>query len=183
MTLDTAYWILGGALCVLGACLLVLGTKVSVFLHRLPRSRIATVVLWGGALAWFLYHIVTIAEVDLAGFPRWLVAVLFGGAGVLAFKYLDDLLSLRAIGVLALFASNELLRAGFGHTPYSCVLAGTTYLLIIVGIWIGAAPYVLRNFIFKLCESKRFARVSGAVFFVIGLANIANVIFFSPPAP
>lgn len=182
MSLELAYWILGGVLSIFGLLLAVVGTRFAALLRPLPRSRAASIILWCGAIAWFLYHIATVAEVDLAGFPRWVVAALFGGAGLLAFKYLDDLLSLRALGVLALFASNELLRAGFGHTPYSCVLAGTTYLLIIAGMWIGAAPYVLRNFIFKTCDSERFARVAGAVILVVGLANVVNALFFLPPA-
>ncbi len=181
MNLETAYWILGGILAIFGATILVSGPKISPILSRLPRSKSAAVLLWGGALCWFFYHVATLREVDLAGFPRWLVALFFGGAGIAAFKFLNDLLPLRALGVLALFSANELLKAGFAQTPYSLVLASTSYLLIIAGMWVGVSPYVLRDFIFNICEREKFARISGAIFLLVGAANLGNALFFLPP--
>ena len=101
MSLFQAYSAVGGFFVALGALLIFFGERIAPALEALPRSRAAGFVLWGGALAWFLWHLTTIPAVDLAGFPRsWLLA-LFGGAGLLAFKFLPDLLALRGLAVLA----------------------------------------------------------------------------------
>lgn len=180
MSLFQAYMATGGVFAALGVLLLCFGEKTAPALSALPRSRVASAVLWGAALAWFLWHLLTIPEVDLAGFPRsWLVA-LFGGAGVLAFKFLPDLLSLRGIAVLLLFSCSELLSAGFGHLPYSRVLAGTAYLLILAALWGGASPYVFRDAIAWATRSARNSRLAGTGALLVGAANLCAGIFWLP---
>lgn len=180
MNLFQAYMATGGVLAVLGIAFVFGGEKFTGTLSALPRSRAAGIVLWGAAFAWFMFHLLTIPNVDLAGFPRsWLVA-LFGGAGLLAFKYLPDLLSLRGLSVLVLFSCNELLAAGFGQLPYSRILAGTAYLLIVAALWCGAAPYVLRNAIAWTARSVRNARIAGTLALIVGATNLAAGLFLLP---
>lgn len=177
MDLSSAYLLVGGVFGIAGALLFFSGNRLATYLNAFPRSSLAGVLLWSAALTWFFYHLSTISEVDLAGFPRWSFFALFGGAGVLAFKFLADLLPLRAIAVLTLFVCNELLKIGFGHTPYSCVLAGTAYLLIVGALWTGAAPYVLRNAIAFSVKSTTHARCVGSTLFLVGLANLIAFFF------
>lgn len=180
MTLFQAYMATGGVLAVLGLLLCSNSEKFFSALSAFPRSRVAGIVLWGIALVWFVWHLLTIPEVDLAGFPRsWLIA-LFGGAGVLAFKFLPDLLSLRGLAVITLFYCSELLSAGFGQLPYSRVLAGTAYLLIVAALWGGAAPYVWRKAIEKVSISVTASRVAGGLFLLAGFANLAAGLFWLP---
>ncbi len=177
MDLSSAYLLVGGAFSLAGLLLFCCGERLAAPLNALPRSRAAAVLLWSATLTWFFYHLAGISEVDLAGFPRWSFFVLFGGAGLLAFKFLEDLLSLRAIAVLTLFACNELLKIGFGQTPYSVVLAGTAYLLIIGALWTGASPYVLRNAIAFTTRSPAHARGVGGGIFLLGLTNLIASFF------
>lgn len=177
MDLSTAYLSVGGVFGLAGASLFFFGARLAPRLNAFPRSYPAGVFLWSAALVWFFYHLSTISEVDLAGFPRWSFFALFGGAGILAFKFLEDLLPLRALAVLTLFICNELLKIGFGHTPYSCVLAGTAYLLIIGALWTGATPYVLRNTIAFSVKNKACARGVGGGIFLIGLLNFIALFF------
>lgn len=180
MSLFQAYSAVGGFFVALGALLIFFGERIAPALEVLPRSRAAGFVLWGGALAWFLWHLTTIPAVDLAGFPRsWLLA-LFGGAGLLAFKFLPDLLALRGLAVLALFSCSELLSAGFGQLPYSRVIAGTAYLLIVLALWGGAAPYVWRDALFWTARSARNARIAGALALAVGAANLAAGFLWLP---
>lgn len=180
MDLFQAYLITGCTLTAFAALLLFSGEKISPALLALPRSRVATLILWGAAFAWFIYHLMTIPNVDLAGFPRSWLLVLFGGAGLLAFKYLPDLLSLRGLAVLVLFSCNELLTVGFGHLPYSRILAGTSYLLILGALWSGASPYVLRNAIEWTMRSPRNSRIVGSVTAILGFANLFAGLFWLP---
>lgn len=177
MNLFSAYCLLGSVFCVLGALVFGFGVRSASTLNAFPRSRLAGVLLWSAALAWFFYHLTTMSEVDLAGFPRWSFFAVFGGAGLLAFKFLEDLLPLRALAVLTLFSCNELLKIGFGQVPYSWILAGTSYLLIIAALWVGASPYVLRNAIAFTTETEKRSRIVGAVLFAIGAANWGTLLF------
>lgn len=178
MNLFSAYALTGGVLCAAGAALCFAGTRLAPALTAFPRSRAAGNLLWAAALAWFAYHLATIGEVDLAGFPRWSFFVLFGGAGVLAFRFLADLLPLRALAVLTLFVCNELLKIGFGQTPRSCVLAGTAYLLIVGALWVGAAPYVLRDALAFSTRTPGRSRAVGGALLLLGAANLASLLFF-----
>lgn len=177
MNLFSAYALTGGVFCAAGAALFFAGTRLAPALTAFPRSRAAGNLLWAAALAWFAYHLATIGEVDLAGFPRWSFFVLFGGAGVLAFRFLADLLPLRALAVLTLFACNELLKIGFGQTPRSCVLAGTAYLLIVGALWVGAAPYVLRDALAFSTRTPGRSRAVGGALLLLGAANLASLLF------
>ena len=180
MTLFQAYLIAGGVLLATGIALLFFGEKIAPALTALPRTRAAAVLFWGGALAWFVFHLATIPNVDLAGFPRSWLFVLFGGAGLLAFKYLPDLLSLRGLAVLVLFFGNELLAAGFGQLPYSRVLAGTSYLLIVFALWGGASPYAWRNAIEWTTRSAKNSRISGSLFAALGIVNLVAGLVWLP---
>lgn len=177
MDLSSAYVLVGSVFGFAGAFLFFFGVRSASVLNAFPRSKIAGTLLWAAALTWFFYHLSTISEVDLAGFPRWSFFVVFGGAGILAFKFLPDLLPLRALAVLTLFACNELLKIGFGHTPYSWVLAGTAYLLIIGALWAGTAPYVLRNAIAFSTQTATKSRIVGGIIFLTGIANLAASFF------
>lgn len=177
MDLSSTYILVGSTLGLIGALLFLFGMRAAPLLNAFPRSHTAGILLWTAALVWFFYHLATMSEVDLAGFPRWSFFALFGGAGILAFKFLSDLLPLRAIAVLTLFVCNELLKIGFGHTPYSCVLAGTAYLLIVAALWGGAAPYVMRNAIAFTTQNAARSRIVGGIIFLLGLTNTTASFF------
>lgn len=177
MNLSSAYILVGAIFCLIGGLTFLNNSRWAAMLNALPRNRVAGILLWSAALTWFFFHLTTMSEVDFAGFPRWSFFALFGGAGFLAFKFLSDLLPLRALAVLTLFASNELLKIGFGQTPYSCVLAGTSYLLIIGALWVGAAPYVLRNAIDYTTQNSTRSRIVGSIIFLIGLLNFSAILF------
>lgn len=141
---------------------------------KLPRAKAADVVLWTAALVWFFWHLCTLDDVDFAGFPRVPVIVLFMLSGAAAFKFIPDLLGLRAIAVLTLFACNELLAAGFNHVPYSLVLAGTAYILVVAALFVGASPYLLRDWLTWVFASKRNAFIAGTLFSLVAFANLVQ---------
>lgn len=177
MNLSSAYILVGTIFCLIGGLTFFNSSRWAIVLNALPRNRIVGILLWSATLSWFFFHLTTMSEVDFAGFPRWSFFALFGGAGFLAFKFLKDLLPLRALAILTLFACNELLKIGFGQTPYSCILAGTSYLLIIGALWVGAAPYVLRDAIAYTTQNPTHSRVIGSVISLTGLINLSTILF------
>ncbi|MCR5183333.1 MAG: hypothetical protein K6B46_01355 [Opitutales bacterium] len=173
-TLQNTYFAVAIVFALVAAIFFCGNERVKKFCLGLPRSDFAGRFLWAAALVWFFYHLYTLDEVDFAGFPRWPVIVVFMAAGTLAFKYLSDLLSLRALAVLTLFGANELLKIGYTFVPYSRVLAGTVYLFVIAALFVGASPYLLRNWLTWSFGTRGHRFVAGTLFALLALANAAQ---------
>jgi len=119
--------------------------RVGAFLKAFPRS-----VLWGRVLlvlaaAWS-YWLVGVA--DLGEFSH-LIGVLKIGvpiAAVLAWFFVDDFLSVRALGTIALLAAEPLLSAAFMQPPVSrLLLVILAYVWIVAGLFMVGMPYLLRD--------------------------------------
>ena len=87
--------------------------KFKPLVTAFPRSKTAAVVTFGGGGLWFLYILSTLGEADFGDIKIYLIAI-FGVAGLLAFKYLDDFLSVRGLAI-----SGSSCRANFSIPP-SC---------------------------------------------------------------
>lgn len=181
MTLSAAYILLGTVLSLPGLALIWGVEPVQNFLRQFPRSFPAALLCFGGGAAWFLWIISQLGEADLAGFPRsWLLGI-FGATAVLSFFVLKDLLAVRGLAVLLLLSSRFLLDVGFMQLPYSFVLALTCYLLIVLGIWWGAAPYIFRDWSVWILEKAPRRLAVGLLLLVLGLANFLS--FALVPTP
>ncbi|MDR2982796.1 MAG: hypothetical protein LBV12_11190 [Puniceicoccales bacterium] len=177
MTLVTAYILLGVIFVVAGLALVSGSQPVSSMLRAFPRSMGAAVVLFGGGAVWFLWIVSQLGESDLAGFPRnWMLGI-FGVTALLSFKYLRDLLAVRGLAVVMLLSARALLDIGYMKLPYSFVLACTCYILVVLGIWWGAAPYVFRNWSTWALEKRPRTLAIGTIILVIGIANLAAACF------
>ncbi len=150
MSLTTATLIPGLLLFAFGTLLLIGGRSAGTFCKALPRSPAAAVVLFGGAAAWFLFDLAHISNADLIVFssPTPLV-VGFGLLAVLSFKYAPDFLAVRGLAALALLAASPLLTAGFMNFAHWQInfYKVAVYVAIVLGIWLGAQPWRLRDFL------------------------------------
>lgn len=184
MTLAAAYIAIGAVLTVAGIALLLSKLPfVGGALRAFPRSLPAAVVFFGGGAVWFLWVVSQLGESDLAGFPRnWLLGI-FGATALLAFKYLRDLLAVRGLAVLMLLSARALLDIGYMQLPHSLVLAVTAYILVVLGIWWGAAPYTFRDWINWILEKRARAIVIGIMVLFLGDANLTAAFFVPAVAP
>ena len=82
------------------------------------RSIKAAVITFGGSGLWFLYVLSQLGESDFGNIKGLLIAV-FGGAGLLAFFYLNDFLSVRGLCVFSLLIAREFLDSAFMQEPSS----------------------------------------------------------------
>ncbi|HEY5704493.1 MAG TPA: hypothetical protein VIS96_02850 [Terrimicrobiaceae bacterium] len=112
---------------------------------------IALAAIWSFLLIWGM---------DLGEFARlrnvMLVAIVAGA--VLAWKYVEEFLAVRAIGMLALLAAEPLLEAAFmRHETTRILLVLLAYVWIINGLfWVGM-PWLLRDQIAWLtAEAPRY---------------------------
>ena len=167
LALGTAFIIAGLLLLVAHGLALFKPKAVQDWLRAFPRSR-----FWGTAMivaatvwAWLL-----VTKVDLGEFSDWRfrLQLIVPIAGFLAWQYVDEFLSVRALGMVTLLAAEPLLEAAWLHPEGSrLVLVVLVYAYIVLAMfWIGM-PYVLRDQIAWLTKNEsrwRAAALAGVIY-------------------
>ena len=145
MSLFAANLVLGLLLVALGAMLLRGGAGIAAAVRAFPRSPVATAVCFGAAAVWFLYVVWHMPMADFGEYRKPLF-VGFAAVAVLSVRYAPDFLAVRGLAGLMLLAAWPLLMAGFmDYRPQVYPLKVVVYLGILLGIWLGAAPYRMRD--------------------------------------
>ncbi len=128
------------------------------------RSTKAALVTFGGSGLWFLYILSQLGESDFGNIKGMLMLV-FGGAGILAFFYLNDFLSVRGVSVFTLLLAREFLDSAFMQEPASrLLLVSLSYVFVVAALYLGAVPYRLRDFLTYLYEKPIRAKLFGFAF-------------------
>jgi hypothetical protein len=143
----------GILLVIIGLPGLVRPQLVQDFAKRLPRSFLAGVILLTLDLIWSFWLLSTMEMGEFAGFRKPLLITLPIGY-VLVLRFMDEFLSVRALGILCLLAAEPLLDAAFfryeGSRLFVTVFA---YLLVVAGLFWVTMPYLLRDQINWLARS------------------------------
>lgn len=145
---------------------------------RFPRSRIAGIVLLTIALAWSFWLLATMEMGEFSSFRRPLLIALPIGY-LLALRFVDEFLAVRALGILCLLAAEPLLDAAFFRSETSrLIVTAFAYLLIVAGLLWVTMPYLLRDQISWSSRSNlrwRFmhgvALLYGAVILVLAITQ------------
>src|SRR5205085_8517008 len=115
------------------------------FVERLPRSRVAGIALLTIALAWSFWLLATMEMGEFSSFRRPLLIILPVGF-FLVLRFADEFLAVRALGILFLLGAEPLLDAAFFRTePSRLLVTVLAYLLIVMGLFWVAMPYLLRD--------------------------------------
>jgi hypothetical protein len=175
MSLFTATLLLGLFLAVSGALLLLNLPLVVAMLKALPRSTMASLVLFGGGALWFLVLVANMSDADrIFGSSNvpWVIG--FAVLGVLSLKYVPDFLAVRGLSVLILLAAWPLLRAAFMQydVPQRLFMVTFVFAAIAAALYLAALPYRLRDFIQWLFVRPARARVFGGGLLAYGLLLI-----------
>lgn len=145
LSLQTAGLIAGFFLLLIGISGLIKPELSRGFAQRLPRSRIAGFTLLTVDLCWSLWLLGTMEMGEFSSFRRPLLFVLPVGF-LLVLRFADEFLAVRALGILFLLGAEPLLDAAFFRTEPSRLLVTVfAYLLIVVGLFWVAMPYLLRD--------------------------------------
>ena len=145
LKLETALY-LAGLLIIAGHALALFNPKaVQAWLRALPRSKPLGFVLLTVAAIWFF---LLVWKMDLGEFSNWRERVLIGTpiAWWLAWKYVDEFLAARGLGMLVLLCAEPLLEAAFLRPETSRL-----FLVTLVYVWVAFAlfwvgmPYTLRD--------------------------------------
>jgi hypothetical protein len=160
-------------------CLALLRSNEGVrFLRQFPRSRVMGTLLIAIAAIW---SFLLIQRMDLGEFARlrtpMLVAIVAGA--FLSWKYVEEFLAVRAIGMLGLLAAEPLLEAAFmRHETSRLLLVILAYLWIINGLfWVGM-PWIMRDQIAWLTAKMRRYRAAAWAGVVYSSALILCAVFF-----
>lgn len=141
----------------------------------LPRSRGAGFVLLTIAFVWSFWLLYTMEMGEFSSFRRPLLIALPVGF-FLVLRFVDEFLSVRALGILFLLAAEPLLEAAFLRYETSRLLVTVfAYLLIIAGLFWVTMPYLLRDHIGWATRNPgrwRLVNLAGAVYgaVILGLA-------------
>jgi hypothetical protein len=174
MSLTTATLLPGLFLLLVGALFLFDRAAISSSLKRLPRSRTAAWLFFGAGAAWFLYRIWHLSEADFGQYRRQLF-VFFGAVAGAAFFVVPDFLAVRGLAVLTLLAASPLLEAAYMEydQPQRLFMVSAVYVAVALAIYLGAAPFRLRDFFDWLYRRPGRTRLLG-----LGLASYGLLLSF-----
>ena len=163
LSLRDAALIAGIVLVVLSIPGMIKPALLQTWLKRLPRSRIAGILLLTVDLAWSFWLLATMEMGEFAPFRRPLLIALPIGY-ILVVRFVDELLAVRALGILCLLAAEPLLDAAFlRYEAARLVLTVFAYVLIVAGLFWVTMPYLLRDEIDWTARSNaRWRSVHGA---------------------
>src|SRR5438477_1975898 len=144
LSLQTA-GIVAGAFLILISLPGLLKPDLANVAQRFPRSRVAGVILLTIALLWTFWLLATIEMGEFSAFRRPLLIALPVGY-VLALRFVEEFLAVRALGILCLLAAEPLLDAAFLRNETSRLLVTVfAYLLVVAGLFWVTMPYLLRD--------------------------------------
>jgi hypothetical protein len=154
LTLEKALLLTGLFLVAVHGYALVRAGKAREWLRAFPRSRSCGIVLLLIAALWSW---LLIKNIDLGEFTNWRTRILIfiPIATYLTWRYVDELLAPRALGMVALLAAEPLLEAAWLRPEMSRLFLVTlAYVWIVFAVfWIGM-PYTLRDQISWLVRSE-----------------------------
>jgi len=119
-------------------------------------------------------------EMPMGSFDSWKVAlyVLCPLAVVLVPIYLDELLSVRALGGLYLLLADPILDTARWHaSDLSIIMSVIAYILVIFGIAFVLAPYLLGRLLQLWCRNEQACRISTIFGLIFGVAMIMLGVF------
>lgn len=138
------------------------------FWEKMPREKVSGTILAFLALLWCVPHAVPIV------WP-WMLPLLYPMVfifTVLGCLYLDYIFS-RALGGIFILGAIYLLHESFTfHTPAAWILAISSWILAIAGLFISAKPYLLRDFIRLIAKNKIWKAVSAAFLLFLAVYSL-----------
>lgn len=169
----------GAGLVLFHALALATPERTKALLRDFPRSRGAGIVLCTLAALWALW---LAATMDLGEFTpnRTLICGVVIAGAVMVPLFAEEFLAVRALGILALLATEPLLGAAFLRPEHTrLILVLLAYAWAVAGLVMVGAPYLLRDAItWLLAAPRRFRLVAwSGVLYGLGLIAVSLLFF------
>ncbi len=183
LKLETALYLTGLFVLLGHALALFKGKAAQDWLRTLPRSKPLGVVLLTAAAGWFFWLVWTM---DLGEFSNWRNRVLWATpiAWFLAWKYVDEFLAARSLGMLVLLGAEPLLEASFLRPEMPARLCLNTLVYVWVALalfWVGM-PYTLRDQIAWITGGEKRWRMAALAGLAYGALLLVLPLTFAKPA-
>lgn len=176
LSLQTAGFIAGFFLLVVGLAGLIQPGLTQGVARRFPRSSTAGTILLILALAWSFWLLATMEMGEFSSFRKPLLFILPVGF-ILVWFFVEEFLAVRALGILFLLAAEPLLEAAFFRNETSRLLVTVfAYLLILAGLFWVTMPYLLRDHINWSARTTARWRLTHGLAFLYGAAILACAI-------
>ncbi len=173
LSLQAAGIIAGAFLLLVGAAGLLKPEFMRNFALRFPRSRAFGGALLTVDLIWSFWLLATMEMGEFSSFRKPLLIALPIGY-FLTLRFVDELLAVRALGILCLLAAEPLLEAAFFRYETSRLLVTVfAYLLIVAGLFWVTMPYLLRDQLQWSTRSAGRCRVLHGLLVLYGAAILA----------
>lgn len=145
LTLQTAGIVVGIFLTLVSLLAIFLPSKTRELAQRLPRARVAGIVILTIDLIWSFWLVATMEMGEFSVFRRpFLIALPI--AYFLTLRFVEEFLAVRALGILALLCAEPLLEAAFFRYELSRLFVTVfAYALIIRGLLWVTMPYLMRD--------------------------------------
>lgn len=169
MTLFTATVLTAGSLLFLGIGLFCKNTSLKQLALGLLRSHVTAIVVFGAATAGFLWQVAHLSAADFGNYRSVLFSA-FLLIAVLSFVYVSDFLAVRGLAILIMLAASVVLDSAYMQTDYPqrLLLVSFVYVMIVVALYVGVAPFRMRDFLEWLFGSVSRCRLIGALLFIYG---------------
>jgi hypothetical protein len=181
LKLETAFVLVGVLLIALTGLALVKASAAQGWLHRFPRSKGWGFGLLSIAAVWFF---ILVWKMDLGEFTNWRPTVLVATplAWYLTWKYVEEFLAVRALGMLVLLAAEPLLESAYLRPePAAQFLRAWVYVGIVFAMfWVGT-PYTLRDQIAWLTRGE--LRWRATAFFGLAYGALLIGLMLTMPKP
>lgn len=170
MTLFVATLLTGLLVLLLGVPLLLNISAFNAALRAFPRSGTAAAVFFGTGALWFLYELQFLSAADFGEYKVALI-VFFALIAAFAHQAAPDFLAVRGVCILVLIGAMPLLTAGFMNYSHTSIMVykATVYIAISLAIYLGSAPFRMRDFLEWLYRAPGRARWLGGVLTAHGL--------------
>jgi hypothetical protein len=152
------------------------------WLRSFPRSQSWGLGLLSVAAVWFF---ILVVKMDLGEFTNWRPTILVATpiAWFLTWKYVEEFLAVRALGMLVLLAAEPLLESAFLRPePAAHLLRAWVYVWIVFAMfWVGT-PYTLRDQIAWLTKGENRWRAAALFGLAYGALLLGLTLTLSKPA-
>lgn len=148
------------------------------FARDFPRSRLMGTILLLIATVW---SFVLVRNIDLGEFSKLRGIMLVGivAGALLSWAYVEEFLSVRALGMLLLLAADPLLEsAALRSEPSRLILALLAYAWVVAGLFFVGMPFILRDAVQALTADRRIWTSAAVGGFLYGVVLAVAALFW-----
>lgn len=148
---------------------------LETFRNWLLYNKFSTLILFGSSTIVLLHKITHLSNADFGEY-KCLLFMIFTIICLMSFFKVKELLSIRGLAILNLFFFDIVLDSVYTKNFFTHnIFVGFIYILIVFFIVFGASPYLFRDFLDKLMQNQKLAKIIGCLFLFLAIETTAII--------